>query len=61
MNSEQKSIILALITGIGIGLALGTGIAEVRHKPPVSIQLDTPKQCTLKIGNTIIQGDLYEQ
>jgi hypothetical protein len=63
MNEEQISIIIAAVTGIGIGLSLGMGIAEYHyaHKQPVSIQSDTPKQCTLKVGDVIIQGDLYER
>ena len=61
MSEEQKSIILALLTGIAVGIALGTVVAAYHyiHKQPVSIQLDTPKQCTLKIGNIVIQGDAY--
>jgi hypothetical protein len=63
MNEEQKSIILALVTGIAVGISLGMGIAahHYTHKQPVSIQSDTPKQCTLKIGNVLIQGDSYER
>ena len=61
MNSEQKQLTIALITGIVIGVSIGWQISVASHKPPVSIQLDTPKQCTIKIGNVLVQGNAYHE
>lgn len=55
MNSIQASLAIVLITGISAGTAIGLAIAEPKHQ----ITAPVSTECTLKIGNVLVQGESY--
>lgn len=62
MNRVYQSLIIGVSTGILLGVPIGLGVADyIQKQQQASIQSDTPKQCTLKIGNALVQGTAYDE
>ena len=56
MNIGQVMLVIACALGVGIFVGV---VPEGSRKQPTPTPVTAPTQCTLKIGNVLVQGEAY--